>query len=210
MAKYKCVKCGNVIEKPDKNNPPDLCVNPDCGGYIFIEISEQDEPLASYASAEAVILTYLKTGEEINISFFPVILGVENIGWEILQKVKNSKGQNVISRKHCEIVCSENNLFVRDLNSTNGTFVEIDGNSRRVGLDIVSLEKVNYLVLGQERFTVMITDAVVSENTEIGKPLNNQSVDQSVKRFKCKVCGNIYDEKIVNCECGARKSIIEF
>ncbi|MDD5361369.1 MAG: FHA domain-containing protein [Ignavibacteria bacterium] len=210
MSNYKCVQCQNVIYKPEKNKPPDICVNPDCNGYIFIESDDENNLEVKENKKITLKLIYLKTGEEIKIETFPAILGVENIGWSVFQKAKNSKNQNLISRKHCEISIKNENILIKDLGSTNGTFLEAGNTSEKVGPEFKSMEKADYLLFGRERMSIQIIRDVNIKSTIKEEPPLNESEQLCAKRFKCKECGREFETNIVNCEkCGAMKSIIE-
>ncbi len=123
-----CPACG-TYNKPNEI----LCINcmTDISGISVVDINQiqntQDTQNKQEESSKEdlkdkknyILLKDKKTNEVIKV-FSGDIVGRTAKGMEIFEKLSNPK---VISRLHCQLIFKDNKWYIRDLDSTNNTFL---------------------------------------------------------------------------------------
>jgi hypothetical protein len=116
-------------------------------GVLEDECEDEDDrtTLLSEESELSISLLNKETNEEATITEFPVKIG-RSLDADI--RFKNTKA---IGRVHCEIYTVDDRVFVRDLNSKNGTSVNgvrlgLNGESELKDEDLLTLAKTNFKV----------------------------------------------------------------
>lgn len=92
----------------------------------------------------------------------------------------------LVSRNHCELLEIGQQLYVRDLNSTNGTFV----GSERVSDDTV-LEHGSLLTIGTVTFRAYLTGAMVAAGVELADARAGAVATESADRESCRETSTI-------------------
>ncbi|MGL5259962.1 MAG: DUF6382 domain-containing protein [Lachnospiraceae bacterium] len=105
-----------------KKSKCDLCEIEEETEEIPIRVSYEDHEKTVFFTnkeEEYIKLTWIENGKEQEVSLekFPIIIGKSEHNASLIIKDPS------VSRKHCEITKNEELLFIRDLNSTNGTYV---------------------------------------------------------------------------------------
>jgi hypothetical protein len=198
MAKVKCTECGEIIEYLSETNRPEVCTNKMCDNILFMDY--EDNNAFTNEEISSLELTYLKTGDRILVKNFPIILGTENIGGQVLSKIRNEGGQCLISRRHCSLISKNGKIYIMDLGSTNKTFIDNCINVLECvkGLEY-ELSSNNFLILGKEIFSINIS---IEKRNQSNNLLTDNSIKKEVDIYKCFECGYQTKEKLKSCpEC---------
>lgn len=118
------------------------------------------EPMPEPSSAETAELRLLRGGNETGDAFtisrravvgrFDAAVGPVDIDLGPLPE------GSYISRKHAEIYCEDSKWFIKDLGSSNGTFVLPDGADFQKVTEATELRDGQQIALGNARFTFHI------------------------------------------------------
>ncbi len=196
MYKIICDFCGNENRFSNINERPKECSNEACQnslGNLEVITIEENEESERPIKIIGLKLIYQKTSAEIMLKTEPkIILGRQNFDGEVLSKIKQ------ISRAHCSIEFTDNQFIVKDLGSTNGTFVGL-GDDKVNCQEPQILKDKDFLVLGQEVFLVQLLkeDATDLETTEIEPVISKPS------EILCSECSCILKELPCSCpDCG--------
>lgn len=201
-----CINCEENISVSNVSSPE--C--PKCWGNEFAKA--EPSSLIDFSKAKRLVksieLIYQSNFEKINLDFSNKmqILGREFSGSDVLSKIMNNN-KPVISRKHCKIEfkTDENAFYVKDLNSTNGTFVDEKNCSSEVLLKDQSILK-----LGKELFVTRFLYEKVSKNNENSEPTitENELLNKIVSTFYCPDCSSIYEKDgyCLKCDVKLKKS----
>jgi len=199
MYKIICNFCGeeNLFSKAAEQ--PLECANQACQNTLedleVIAVSDNEEN----QSAKKLIglkLIYQKTSDEIIIKpDSKTILGRKNCGSEILSKISQ------VSRAHCSIEFTDNQFTVKDLGSTNGTFIGL-GDEKTSCESAQTLKDRDFLVLGQEVFLVQLLIEEEITDPEFDAKEEEPAVTKP-KEIICTECSFILEKLPCSCpECG--------
>lgn len=200
MFRLICDYCGEEIIFEKLDQKPDTCI---CNSSLEdikaekLEHSEDNEAQPrEKGNLAGLVLIYQKTGEEIYIGHHDkIILGRENIGREVLDKIINEKSDHVISRSHCSIEfdADQNEYVLNDLNSLNGTFFGVtkvdckqNPNQKLSDNDLIYLAREPFLVKLKHKFV----DSEREQPTEKQEPKS-----ETPQRYLCQSCFDYWSEE---------------
>ena len=201
MYKIICSFCGTENLFSDINNQPVECSNQACQnsleGLEVITVPDEEKTKQEVKDKKitSLKLIYQKTSEEISINTdSKIILGRENYGTEILSKIKQ------VSRNHCSIEFIDNSFIVKDLGSTNGTFIGL-GEDKISCTEPQALKEKDFLVLGQEVFLVQLLKEEIKE--QVVETKEETIEPEKPKVILCCDCSCVLEKVPCSCpECG--------
>jgi hypothetical protein len=200
MYKIICDFCGTENLFSVKERAPAECSNQACQnsleGLEIIEFTEEDNSKIEDLDIIGLKLIYQKTSEEIIIkSDSKIILGRENYGSEVLGKIAQ------ISRSHCSLEFNDNKFWVKDLGSTNGTFIGLGADRTSCEVEQVLKDK-DFLVLGKEVFFVQL---LIQEQKANPEDITQKEITEiaATKEILCTECSCVLTNLPCSCpECG--------
>lgn len=159
MIMIKCKFCDRELPIPVDGKLPPNFECPFCGRPVE---GNTDTPIETAQASPFISLIHLASGESLDIPIGrSYILGRESFGREIFKDCK-------FSRKHCLIETSIDDIFICDLGSLNGTYV----NGKRIfhKVKLVGDERITF---ADEVFLIKkFQPANEKVNTEDSKPIN--------------------------------------
>ena len=197
MYKIVCNFCGTENRFENIETRPAECSNPACQNSLDgLEAIIAEKKAFSEESITGLKLIYQKTSEQIIIKNGPkIILGRENYGSHVLGKIDQ------VSRTHCSIEFINNEYFVKDLGSTNGTFIGL-GTDKVKCDEPQALKEKDFLVLGREVFLVQFIREEKPEETKNEISLDESKIS-SLKVILCTECSFVLNKIPCSCpECG--------
>lgn len=197
MPKLKCIECGEIIGYENESNRPETCTNKNCDNQILTDWNETDQ--SSGKNYKGLDLVYLKTNDKISLIDFPSVIGVEYVGREILTQMKNSVGQNLISRRHCSLFLENNKFYICDLGSTNGTYIDNCLNLIKCEHGKkYEIKENEFIILGRERFLVKFIFQV-NEINEIKNEKKSNTFENETILYQCYDCEYESNVKLKSC-----------
>jgi pSer/pThr/pTyr-binding forkhead associated (FHA) protein len=187
MKKIKCNSCGKEVFTFGEINECVYCF------YEDLAISNITDDEINEKFITHLLLTYNKTGENILMNKGrKFILGRKNFGNEVLRNEH-------ISGSHCSIEIKENEIYVEDLGSTNGTFYMKKDEDHRI-LDRQRLEDGELLFLGKESFLIGFIYDIKNKNVIIENTIEGQIKFKEATNSVCPHCGyNKLSDKAIYC-----------
>jgi hypothetical protein len=192
--KIKCTNCNASYEINDSTNIPTTCAH--CHEDLeWKEIKEQEDN----TNAEIVNLIWTKQSDSssFNVSKSSNALhfiGRLHHGSEVLGNILQNNVP-IISKTHCSVEFSENNVYLKDEVSTNGTFL---GHEKISCINKLPLKDNQVVWLANELFIITF-EYKKEEEPQIHIPV----------KYRCKYCGHIFDSKTEVCiSCGEYNSLI--
>lgn len=138
---------------------------------------------------DSVELIYQSNGKKININCTNKvnILGRNGIGNELLSEIMFNN-RPVISREHCQVEYESetNSVFIKDLNSTNGTFI-----NDVICKENTELKNQSIIKLGRELFIVNFIHKTNSSQ-DLKEVVEETATNQSIN-FYCPECNETFE-----------------
>jgi len=163
----------SVNEKPLKDTPSQLqhgdIINfaGDLSYRVALDgaVSDEHTRLVSPSNIRLNLSSQNDAVESIQVSKFPFLISKDS---EVFSKYKDSVPEELgfLSRRHAHIYEQEGNLYIEDLGSTNGTFL----NGKRLNERQQSLSPGDRIGLGGEYFVFKLDIAKVNEDDSDGAP----------------------------------------
>ena len=192
----KCTNCNASYDINDSTNIPTTCEH--CQEDLeWKEINEKEDK----TNAEIVNLIWTKQRDSssFNVSKSSNVLyliGRLYHGSKVLDNILQNNVP-IISKTHCSVEFSENNVYLKDEGSTNGTFL---GHEKISCINKLPLKDNQLVWLANELFIVTF---------EYKKEEAEPQIDIPIK-YRCKDCGHIDDSKTESCKiCDAWDSMIQ-
>ncbi len=192
----KCAHCNTRYEYNDLSNIPSSCEQ--CNEDLkWWEVLESEEVLESGEKINAEIVNLVWTMQRDSSSFNVskssdelCFIGRLHNGADLLGKILHNNVP-IISKTHCSVQFSENNVYLKDEGSTNGTYLGYE----KISCKHKQLLKDNHVVwIANELFIVSFE---FKKEDILEPPLN------SPLQYRCKDCGHTFDtrtEICPNCE----------
>lgn len=195
--KIKCTNCNSSYEFENSSKIPSYCEH--CNEDLeWKEVSKSEVN----NNEEIVNLIWTKQRDS---SFFNVskssnmlhLIGRMHHGSELLCCILENNIP-IISKTHCSVEFFENNVYLKDEGSTNGTFLGYE----KISCATKQLLKDNQLVwLANELFIVTFE---FKRDDRLESKINNNT------KYRCKGCGQTFESKTEKCEsCGEYNSLIK-
>ena len=188
--KIKCTDCNTSYEFDDLSNIPSTCehCNEDLEWWVVVESGDK-------INAEIVNLvwTMQRDSSRFNVpksSDELCFIGRLHNGSELLGKILHNNVP-IISKTHCSVQFSENNVYLKDEGSTNGTYL---------GHDKISCENKQVL---KDNQVVWLANELFIVSFEFKKEDILESAINTPPQYRCKDCGHTFDtrtEICPNCE----------
>jgi hypothetical protein len=183
MSEMVCPSCGKESSFDSGASSPVECP------FCFEEIDRSVIPKVHKVDQEVAGLTliYQINQERLEIpALGKTVLGRDGFGAGMLSKIVFN-GKQVISRRHCSIEFRENNFYLQDEGSLNGTYYGTEKIDCKRSAQIIQDESLVYL--GEEPFLAKVQ----SRRTE--RPVENKSPTEetvpSPRKYRCNesMCG---------------------
>ncbi|MFM7667069.1 MAG: FHA domain-containing protein [Bacteroidota bacterium] len=194
--KIKCINCSTSYEIKDSPNIPTTCEH--CNEDLeWQEIKDHEDK----TNAEIVNLIWTKQRDS---SSFNVekssdvlhLIGRLHHGSEVLGNILQNNVP-IISKTHCSVEFSENNVYLKDEGSTNGTFL---GHEKISCINKLPIKDNQLVWLANELFIVTFEYKKEEEEPQIHIPV----------KYRCRNTGDMFDSKTERCEsCGEYNCLIE-
>jgi len=194
--KINCTNCREKFEFDNLSNIPSTCEH--CNeDLVWEEVLDSDEGLESEDKINAEIVNLVWTMQRDSSSFNVskssdelCFIGRVHNGAELLGKILHNNIP-IISKTHCSVQFSENNVYLKDEGSTNGTYLGYD----KISCENKQVLKDNQVVwLANELFIVSFE---FKKEDILEPPINTPP------QYRCKDCGLTFDtrtEICPNCE----------
>jgi hypothetical protein len=162
-------------------------------------------------SVTGLVLIYQKNQQRIRIGTSDrTFLGRKCSGAEVLAAILNRSGTPVISGTHCSIEFKDNNFYLRDEGSVNGTFY----GARKISCkdSPQKIEPNSLLYLGQEPFVAIVVSEkpqLIEEGPNLDDRPTADLVAEAVSLYRCNetACGLETTENLKECPiCFTRNS----
>ena len=193
--KIKCTNCNASYEIKDSTNIPTTCEH--CNEDLeWKEIKEKEDK----TNTEIVNLIWTKQRDSssFNVSKSSNALhfiGRLHHGSEVLDNILQNNVP-IISKTHCSVEFSENNVYLKDEGSTNGTFL---GHEKISCINKLPIKDNQLVWLANELFIVTFEYKKEEEEPQIHIPV----------KYRCRNCGHMFDSKTEVCiSCGEYNSLI--
>ncbi len=160
MYRLACTNCKSNNDFYEMREKPIECAY--CFSVFDNETVVEEIEATDKGQLIGIKLIYQQTGQEININTPYAVLGREHEGSDILCNIK-FRGNPVISRKHCSLTLINNSYWIKDEDSSNGTFS---------GIDKISCKEPQLLLdggiifLGKETFITRFVYQIIENNPE--------------------------------------------
>lgn len=178
--KINCTNCREKFEFDNLSNIPSTCVH--CfEDLVWEEVLDSEDKI----NVEIVNLvwTMQRDSSSFNVSKSSdelCFIGRLNNGSELLGKILDNNVP-IISKTHCSVQFSENNVYLKDEGSTNGTYL---------GYDKISCE--NKQVLNDNQ-VVWLANELFIVSFEFKKEDILELPINSPPQHRCKVCGHTFE-----------------
>jgi len=179
----KCLNCNNLIVANSMADAPKECEH--CQEDLLWTESIQSETESNYEATKEGEIIGVRWQCQKNSGSFQVfksngktqLIGRNYLGAEILNDIIFNNIL-IVSRKHCSIEFIENQVFIKDESSTNGTFRTVE----KVNCSVKQQLRDNDIIwLGNEPFVISF-----DYNTTTEKKLSQNSKDE---KYRCNGCG---------------------
>lgn len=179
MYKFICPNCNeeNIVNDKKALTECSFCWQPVPDNIEFISNSESTDILG-------LTLVYQKTMQKIKVAKTnKLTFGREGLGQEIFSSILVN-GAPVVSRKHFSIEYRDNNFYLIDENSLNGTFYSDTKINCKLNPQIIVDNSIIYV--GKEMFVAYYDYSLTEEKV-------NSSVEttqENIRRIKCYKCND--------------------
>jgi len=199
--KIKCTNCREKFEFDDLSNIPSTCEH--CNeDLVWEEVLDSEEVLESEDKINAEIVDLVWTMQRDSSSFNVskssdelYFIGRIHNGSELLGKILHNNVP-IISKTHCSVQFSENNVYLKDEGSTNGTYL---------GHDKISCENKQVL---KDNQVVWLANELFIVSFEFKKEEILESPINTPPQYRCNKCGFTFDTRSEICEnCGEYNSL---
>jgi rRNA maturation endonuclease Nob1 len=190
----KCTNCNSIYEIVATQNPTLTCE------YCHEELVwEEINNSVESANIEVVNLIWTKQRDATRFTVSKnssglQLIGRQHCGSEVLSTISQNNVP-IISKTHCSVEFVENNVYLKDEGSTNGTYL---------GIEKISCLKRQLLKNNQ---TVWLATEPFNVSFEFKTESASENTKNTIQGFRCNACGKTFDEKHETClSCGEYNS----